>query len=133
MRPSDTPSQIVPTPVAMDDEFERIRVAFYARLRCDRMRLTTLASSLSRAQGHPAGVFEALQGLAHRIRGAAAIFEATQIASAAYALERAATTACDKRSDHSDEPVWLALAALIGLLPMSSGGECEGDSTRELA
>ena len=123
MRPIDNHGRIAPTPAAMDDEFDRIRVTFYARLRCDRMRLTTLASALAQADGHPAGVFKALQGLAHRIRGAAAVFEATELGGAAYALEQAATTACDKRSDHSDGPVWLALEELVELLAMSCGGD----------
>jgi HPt (histidine-containing phosphotransfer) domain-containing protein len=121
MRPFDNHGDIALTPAAMDDEFDRIRVTFYARLRGDRMRLTTLAGSLSHAEGDPAGVFKELQGLAHRIRGAAAIFEATDLGAAAYALERAATTACDKRSDYLDGPVWLALEELVELLAISYG------------
>src|ERR1700722_8109229 len=122
MKSIDHHGKIASTPARMDDEFDRIRVTFYARLRCDRMRLTTLATSLSRVEGHPAGVFKALQGLAHRIRGAAAIFEASELAGAAYALEQAATAACDKRSDHSDGPVWSALEELVELLAMACGG-----------
>jgi HPt (histidine-containing phosphotransfer) domain-containing protein len=122
MKSIDHHGKIASTPAAMDDEFDRIRATFYARLRCDRMRLTTLATSLSRVEGHPAGVFKALQGLAHRIRGAAAIFEASELGGAAYALEQAATAACDKRSDHSDGPVWSALEELVELLAMSCGG-----------
>jgi len=122
MKSVDHHGKIASTPAAMDDEFDRIRATFYARLRCDRMRLTTLATSLSRVEGHPAGVFKALQGLAHRIRGAAAVFEASELGSAAYALEQAATAACDKRSDHSDGPVWSALEELVELLAISCGG-----------
>jgi HPt (histidine-containing phosphotransfer) domain-containing protein len=122
MKSIDHHGKIPSTPAAMDDEFDRIRAAFYARLRCDRMRLTTLATSLSRVEGHPGGVFKALQGLAHRIRGAAAVFEASELRGAAYALEQAATAACDKRSDHSDGPVWSALEELVELLAMSCGG-----------
>jgi HPt (histidine-containing phosphotransfer) domain-containing protein len=113
---------IVPAPAAMDDEFDRIRATFHARLRCDRMRLTTLAASLSRVEGHPGGIFKALQGLAHRIRGAAAVVEASDLGGAAYALEQAATAACDKRSDHADAPVWSALEELVELLGMACGG-----------
>jgi HPt (histidine-containing phosphotransfer) domain-containing protein len=122
MKSIDYPGKIASTPAAVDDEFDRIRATFYARLRCDRMRLTTLATSLSRVEGHPAGVFKALQGLAHRIRGAAAVFAAPELGGAAYALEQAATAACDKRSDHSDGPVWSALVELVELLAMSCGG-----------
>jgi HPt (histidine-containing phosphotransfer) domain-containing protein len=122
MKSIDHHGKIASTPAAIDDEFDRIRATFYARLRCDRMRLTTLATSLSRVEGHPAGVFKALQGLAHRIRGAAAVFEASELAGAAYALEQAATAACDKRSDHTDGPVWSALEELVELLAMSCGG-----------
>jgi hypothetical protein len=122
MKSIDHHGKIASTPAAMDDEFDRIRATFYARLRCDRMRLTTLATSLSRIEGHPAGVFKALQGLAHRIRGAAAVFEEPELGGAAYALEQATTAACDKRSDHSDGPVWSALEELIELLAMACGG-----------
>lgn len=122
MKSIDHHGKIALTPAAMDDEFERIRATFYARLRCDRMRLTTLAASLSRVEGHPAGVFKALQGLAHLIRGAAAVFEASELGGAAYALEQAATAACEKRSDHSDGTVWSALEELVELMAMSCGG-----------
>ena len=121
MKSIDHHERIVPTPAAMDDEFDRIRATFHARLRCDRMRLTTLATSLSRVEGHPGGVFKALQGLAHRIRGAAVVFEASELGRAAFALEQAATAACDKRSDHSDGPVWSAVEELVELLAMSCG------------
>jgi HPt (histidine-containing phosphotransfer) domain-containing protein len=122
MKSSDNLGLIAPAPAAMDHEFDRIRTAFYARLRCDRMRLTTLAASLSRVEGHPGGIFKALQGLAHRIRGAAAVFDASDLEGAAYALEQAATVACDKRSDHADGPVWAALEELVELLGMACGG-----------
>jgi hypothetical protein len=122
MKSIDNHGKTAPAPAAMNDEFDRIRTAFYARLRCDRMRLTTLATSLSRIEGHPGGIFKALQGLAHRIRGAAAVFEASELGGAAYALEQAAIAACDKRSDHADGPVWSALEELIELLAMECGG-----------
>ena len=122
MKSIDHHGKIASTRAATDDEFDRIRATFYARLRCDRMRLTTLATSLSRVEGHPAGVFKALQGLAHRIRGAAAVFEASELGGAAYALEQAATAACDKRSDHSDGPVWSALEELVEVMAMACGG-----------
>lgn len=122
MKSIDHHGKIVSAPAGMDNEFDRIRATFYARLRCDRMRLTTLATSLSRADGHPTGIFKALQGLAHRIRGAAAIFEASDLGGAAYALEQAATSAYDNRSHHADGPVWSALEELIELLAMVCGG-----------
>ena len=122
MRSIDNHGKIASAPAAMDNEFDRIRAAFYARLRCDRMRLTTLATSLSRTEGHPTGIFKALQGLAHRIRGAAAIFEASDVGNAAYALERAATAAYDKCSDHADGPVWSALEELVEAIAMACGG-----------
>jgi HPt (histidine-containing phosphotransfer) domain-containing protein len=122
MKSIDNHGKMTSAPVEMDDEFDRIRATFYARLRCDRMRLTTLAASLSRIEGHPGGIFKALQGLAHRIRGAAAVFEASELSGAAYALEQAATAACDKRSDHADGPVWSALEELVELLAMACGG-----------
>jgi HPt (histidine-containing phosphotransfer) domain-containing protein len=122
MKSIDNHGKTAPAPAALDNEFERIRTTFHARLRCDRMRLTTLATSLSRMDGHPTGIFKALQGLAHRIRGAAAIFEASDLSGAAYALEQAATAAYDNRSDHADGPVWSALEELVELMAMACGG-----------
>jgi hypothetical protein len=104
---------------APDDEFEHLRKTFYVRLRSDRVRLTTLAASLARIEGHPAGVFNALQAVAHRIRGAAAVFEDSELGGAANALERAATAACDIGADHADGAVWSALEELVERLAMA--------------
>jgi HPt (histidine-containing phosphotransfer) domain-containing protein len=112
-----------PAPRAPDDEFERLRDTFGARLRSDQIRLTTLAASLARIEGSPAGVFLALQTLAHRIRGAAAIFEATELSSAAYVLEQAAANACSNCSDHTDGAVWSALEELVERMAMSCGSD----------
>jgi HPt (histidine-containing phosphotransfer) domain-containing protein len=108
-------------PVASYDEFDRLRETFHARLHGDRIRLTTLAASLARIEGNPAGVFQDLQGLAHRIRGAAAVFQVPELFSAASALEQAATAACIGHADHTDGSVWSALEELVEQLAMTSG------------
>jgi HPt (histidine-containing phosphotransfer) domain-containing protein len=108
-------------PAAADDDFERIRETFFARLRSDRVRLTTLAASLARIETHPAGVFKALQDLAHRIRGAAAVFGESGIGAAANELEQAAIAACDAGADHADGRVWSALEGLVELLALPCG------------
>jgi HPt (histidine-containing phosphotransfer) domain-containing protein len=107
-------------PVASDDEFEKLRDAFYERLRNDRVRLTTLAASLARAESEPGCIFETLQFMAHRIRGAAAIFEAAEIGIASKALEQAAVTASLRRAANGDAAVWSALEALVDLLAVAA-------------
>jgi HPt (histidine-containing phosphotransfer) domain-containing protein len=119
-----------PTAAAATDEFERLQETFRSRLRGDQIRLTRLAASLARIEGNPTGVFCALQTLAHRIRGAAAIFEAAELSSDAYALEQAATQACGNGSDHADGAVWSTLEALVERLAMDCGIEVVRARTR---
>lgn len=110
-------------PAVSGDEFDQLRETFCTRLRSDQVRLTTLAASLARIEGDPVGIFAALQSLAHRIRGAAAIFQASELTSSAHALEEAATKACDSRADHADGTVWSALEDLVEQLAAECGGD----------
>lgn len=112
---------VASAPAVSDDELDRLRETFYARLHRDRIRLTTLAALLARIEGNPAGVFQELQGLAHRIRGAAGVFQVPEVFSAASALEQAATVACSRHADHTDGSVWSALEELVERLAMTSG------------
>ena len=126
MKSTDDKTGRASHPPVLDDEFDRLREAFCTRMRSDEVRLTILAASLARIEGDPVGIFAALQALAHRIRGAAAIFQATELTNSAHALEQAATNACDSRADHADGAVWSTLEDLVEQL----ASECGGDLTR---
>jgi HPt (histidine-containing phosphotransfer) domain-containing protein len=98
------------------DTFEQLQEAFYTRLREDRVRLVALSTALARCGANPTLPFEELASFAHRLRGASAIFGATEIRDAAHELEAAAHAAQDRRADEGDSQVWSALTLLADLL-----------------
>jgi HPt (histidine-containing phosphotransfer) domain-containing protein len=91
------------------DRFEELRDIFHARLRSDQIRLTTLSALLAREEGDASRTFDDIRQFAHRLCGAAAIFESPEIVAAAEALETAARAACVAQSNHSDVEVWAAM------------------------
>jgi HPt (histidine-containing phosphotransfer) domain-containing protein len=119
-----------PPPNALNDQFDELRNAFYARLRSDRVRLTTLGAALARAEEDPVCVFEDIRVFAHRLRGAAAIFEVPEISLPAKVLEEAAGAASNAHADNSDASVWTALENLVDRLAIMSGRGIERPSDR---
>jgi HPt (histidine-containing phosphotransfer) domain-containing protein len=105
---------------AEQDRFEELRDIFHARLRNDQVRLTTLSALLAREEGDARRTFDDIRQFAHRLCGAAAIFEAPEIVAAAEALETAARTAYATQSNHSDVEVWGALERLTQQLAAST-------------
>jgi hypothetical protein len=103
-------------PITVEDPFEELREAFFARLRSDTVRLTTFAAALAHTEGDPACTFEDIQLFAHRLRGGAAIFETPEVGIAANALEQAAASASVAHADRSDASVWTALENLLDKL-----------------
>lgn len=101
---------------AAEDGFESLRHAFHARLESERVHLVSLSAALARAEENPTWIFEDLQFRAHRLQGGASIFEVTDVAKAAHALEEAAVCASQSRADNTDEKVWEALVALVQLM-----------------
>jgi HPt (histidine-containing phosphotransfer) domain-containing protein len=108
---------------ANDSRFEELRSAYYARLSRDRSRLATLSAQLAHAESDAMPVFEDIRMLAHRMGGAAAIFDAIEIGNAAITLEQATIVAMDARADNADPAVWAALESLVDLLMRSSRGD----------
>jgi HPt (histidine-containing phosphotransfer) domain-containing protein len=104
------------SPDAPQDEFESLRHEFHARLQRERRQLTELAAALTRCDGDPSATFESLRRLAHRMHGTAAIFECSDVANAAEALERASGAAALTHADRSEPSVWSALVALVDML-----------------
>ena len=120
MKSTKRRARTVPPPLAPDDPFEMLRDAFLVRLRSDRGRLTALSAALACAEGDPGCIFEELRQLAHRLRGAAAIFEAHEVGRAADALEQAACSASVAHADSPDTSLWAALEGLIDRLASNS-------------
>jgi chemotaxis protein histidine kinase CheA len=102
--------------------FEDLRHAFHARLESERVHFVSLSAALARAEENPAWIFEDLQFRAHRLQGGASIFEETDVAQAAHALEEAAVSASKARADNTDEKVWAALVTLVQLMGCSQAG-----------
>jgi HPt (histidine-containing phosphotransfer) domain-containing protein len=104
-----------------DGELEHYRAALHDRLRRDRVRLTTLSATLARAEQDAACSFEEIRAFAHRLGGAAAVFEADEITAAAHSLEQAANRALSTNAGHFDPPVWTALETLCEQLAVMAG------------
>ncbi len=111
----------LPVPITAEDPFEELRDLFFARLRSDRVRLTTFAEALERTEGDPARTFEDIQLFAHRLRGGAAIFETSEVGIAANLLEQAAAAAAVAHADRSDASVCRALEGLLDRLAVANG------------
>jgi HPt (histidine-containing phosphotransfer) domain-containing protein len=107
-------------PATAQNHFEQLRRAFYTRLRWDRARLASLSNELQHAEGDSALILDELRVVAHRICGAAAVFEAPEIGTAAYTLEQALLTAIQTHADRTDPNVSGPLDALLELLTLVS-------------
>ena len=101
----------------------RLRGTFpLSRLESERVHFVSLSAALARAEENPSWIFEDLQFRAHRLQGGASIFEVTDVAQAAHALEEAAVTASKARADNTDEKVWAALVTLVQLMGGTRAG-----------
>jgi HPt (histidine-containing phosphotransfer) domain-containing protein len=108
-------------PMQPGDEFEALRAAFCERLYSDRVELLQLSEQLARPDSDPPAIYYRVHTVAHRVCGAAAMFEAAEIAAAAIALEQAALAATKPDAERAEAgaQVRSALQDLIELLPTS--------------
>ena len=111
-RPVGTAAAVLPP----SGEFESLGTIFLARLLSERVHLATLSAALARADDDPEAIFHDLHVRAHRLSGAASIFEAADIAAAARALEQAAAATAHSHSDNANPRVWGAMLVLMSLL-----------------
>jgi hypothetical protein len=116
----------VATRTPENDRFEELRALFIAGLQADRVKLAALAAALAHAAGEPAAMLESIRVFAHKLRGAAAIFDSPEIGVAAGRLELAAVLALQQRTIWADASLRAALEALIGALRTSQGGRPDG-------
>ena len=106
-------------PVQTEDEFERLRAAFYRRLYSDRVELAELGAQLARPDVDPIPIYYRVHVVGHRVRGAAALFEADEMAKAAITLELAALAATSPNAGKAAAAVRTALQGLMDFLPSS--------------
>ncbi len=92
MRSTSHWPRLTPAPAGADDRFEELRIAYYARLKSDRAQVLSLRTLLVESSDAKAA-YEAIRACAHGMAGAAAIFEANDVMTAARQLEHAASAA----------------------------------------
>jgi chemotaxis protein histidine kinase CheA len=95
-----------------DDAYELVRLSFIARLRSEADTLATLSTTLADARRSPDSVFTEIREFAHRLRGAAAVFNELTLSDAARALECAAIAASEAHPTGADPVVTSAIQAL---------------------
>jgi HPt (histidine-containing phosphotransfer) domain-containing protein len=98
------------------DGLEELRAAFVARLLSDRVQFVALSAALAHAEEDAGSIFLDLRDRAHKIRGAAAVFEIAALAAAARALEIAAIAAGAAHAGNTDANVWDAIVELVRLI-----------------
>jgi HPt (histidine-containing phosphotransfer) domain-containing protein len=107
-RPANDPNLVAP-----NEAFEKLRLSFHERLLSEQARLATLAGALGIAEVDCSVVFRDIATFAHRLRGAALIFEYREIAEVAKTLELAAAAAAlDKQDQRSKPPIMAMVRAL---------------------
>jgi HPt (histidine-containing phosphotransfer) domain-containing protein len=99
-------------PLSPDQEFEEVRQSFLARLPSEQANLAMLAKTLEFTVLDSAPAFGDLARFAHRLRGAAAVFEFPTLRDAAKALELAAAVAEGEHAPNSEPLVQTVLRAL---------------------
>jgi chemotaxis protein histidine kinase CheA len=101
-----------------NEEIKELGLLFQRRLQDDLLTLESLAARFAQADATPASVLEEIRCFAHRLRGAAAIFEAHELARAAQALEAAATLAVSDGASNTPHSMSSILHSLRGQLAL---------------
>jgi hypothetical protein len=108
-------------PEPPDEEFEKLRLHFHERLRREQSMLATLTKALANASADSTLIFPDIREFAHRLRGAALVFEFQKIAAAAKAVELAAIAATlDGKCQKKDPWVLSTMQALTMTLAQAT-------------
>jgi hypothetical protein len=99
-----------------------VRLSFLIRLTGEKARLATLADALGAGAVTPALTFGDLEGFAHRLRGAAAVFDYPELRDAAKGLELAANEALVDGAAANEIRVRAAMRFLGTRLDCLTGG-----------
>jgi hypothetical protein len=125
-----SPDSTSPQTTDADEEFELVRQSFLARLTLEMERLVALAGELEAAKTECSSVLKDITTFAHRLRGAAAVFDERDLSIAARSAELAATMVLDEAGTNIDIRVWSTLRALAASLVHIIGNDA---SSRMLA
>jgi HPt (histidine-containing phosphotransfer) domain-containing protein len=106
-------------PALLDQQFSTLQRMFYRRLRNEQGQLFMLRVALVE-DDNPAPLLDEIRCLAHRMSGAAAIFEAQGIQAAASRVEQAALSALRGLTAQGKASVDDALGRLIEALKVAA-------------
>jgi hypothetical protein len=108
-------------PASPDEELEKVRLRFHERLRGEQLVLAGLTKMLGSTSGESSEIFRDIREFAHRLRGAALVFEFEKLGAAAKAVELAAIAAIlDETSRRKDTFVASTMQALTMTLAQSA-------------
>jgi HPt (histidine-containing phosphotransfer) domain-containing protein len=110
-----------------DDAFEEVRQSFLMRLPGEQARLLVLTDALGSGKGNTALVLGDLEIFAHRLRGAAAVFDANALSEDAKSLELAVAAASIAPIRDNDTFVWATLRTLTSRLASMNGTQLPAD------
>ena len=96
-----------------DVTYEDVRRSFLNRLPGEHTRLAGLADTLGSGAVASASAFGELEGFAHRLRGAAAVFDFPELRDAAKVLEIAANAGVLGRAPVTEPRVQAAIRSLV--------------------
>jgi hypothetical protein len=113
IEPTEVPRS---TPIRLDVSFADVRRSFLDRLRGEQSRLAFLAAGLESAGMNNVSAFIDLEVFAHRLRGAAAVFELHELRDESKALEFAASAATTEYSPDNRLQVGEAIRKLTDRL-----------------
>jgi HPt (histidine-containing phosphotransfer) domain-containing protein len=99
-----------------NEELKALGVLFQRRLQEDLLTLGSLAARFAGTELVPGTVLEEIRFFAHRLQGAAAIFEAHELARSAQALEAAAALAGTGSEPNAPPSVSSTLQGLLAQL-----------------
>lgn len=103
------------------EPFLELRQMYFKGLRADRIHLVSLAASLIRCTDDVDTTLAQIRLIAHRMRGAAAIYEVPMVACTAAALEEAATPARHQDARQLVHRVHDALENLVDCIARLAG------------
>lgn len=114
--------------VATNAAYEEVRQSFLIRLHSEQTRLAALEAALGTAGSDPVSAFMNLKSFAHRLRGAAAVFDFPGLRDDSLVLELAAADAALHVSPNSERHVLIAMRMLTMRLARLNGGASSAEN-----
>ena len=133
MRPIEQSRSAEIMSAAADLSYEDVRQSFLTRLHGEQSRLATLEIALGSAGDDPASAFLDLESFAHRLRGAAAVFDFPGLRDDSKDLELAAGDAAIRLAPSGEPHVQKAMRMLSNRLTRLNGDTPPADAALALA